>query len=51
MKKKLEKGGKLINLVMEYVVELATIYDIRKNREKIECFVKNTDSGPVTGRL
>jgi hypothetical protein len=22
------------------------IYDIRKNREKIECFVKNTDSGP-----
>jgi hypothetical protein len=22
------------------------IYNIRKNREKIECFVKNTDSGP-----
>jgi hypothetical protein len=24
----------------------ATIYDIRKNGEKIECFVKNTDSAP-----
>jgi hypothetical protein len=29
----------------EYGVGHCTIYDIRRNREKIECFVKNTDSG------
>jgi Mor family transcriptional regulator len=37
--KKLDKGEKLINLAKEYGVGPATIYDIRKNREKIECFV------------
>jgi hypothetical protein len=44
--KKLDKGEKLINLATEYGVGCATIYDIRKNRKKIECFVKNTDSCP-----
>jgi hypothetical protein len=33
-------------LAKEYGVGRATIYDIRINREKIECFVKNTYSGP-----
>jgi hypothetical protein len=43
--KKPYKGEKLINLVKTCFVGRATIYDIRKNREKIECFVKNTYSG------
>jgi hypothetical protein len=43
---KLDKGEKLINLTEQYGVGRATIYDIRKNREKIECFVKNTDNSP-----
>jgi Mor family transcriptional regulator len=34
--KKLDKGEKLINLAKAYGVRHATIYDIRKNREKIE---------------
>jgi hypothetical protein len=42
--KKLDKGEKLVNLCKEYGVGHATIY-IRKNRDRIECFVKNTDSG------
>jgi hypothetical protein len=33
-------------MAKEYGVGCATIYNIRKNRDKIECFVKNTDSGP-----
>jgi Mor family transcriptional regulator len=33
--KKVDKGEKLINLAKEYGVGRATIYDIRKNREKI----------------
>jgi hypothetical protein len=37
---------KNINLAKEYGVGHATINNIRKNREKIKCFVKNTDSGP-----
>jgi hypothetical protein len=41
--KKLDKVEKLVNLTKEYGVRRATIYDIRENREKIECFVKNTD--------
>jgi hypothetical protein len=32
-KKKLGKGGNLINLAKEYDVGRATIYDIRKNKE------------------
>jgi hypothetical protein len=44
--KKLDKGEKLINMAKKYDVGRATIYDSRKNREKIECFVKNSDSGP-----
>jgi regulator of replication initiation timing len=31
--KKLDKGGKHINLAKEYGVGRATIYDIRENRE------------------
>jgi hypothetical protein len=33
-------------LAKEYGVGRATIYEIRENREKIGCFVKNTESGP-----
>jgi hypothetical protein len=44
--KKLDKDEKLINLAKQYGVGHATIYNIRKNRKKIECFVKNTDSDP-----
>jgi hypothetical protein len=44
--KKLIKGEKLINLAKEYDVRRAKTCDSRKHREKIECFVKNTDSGP-----
>jgi hypothetical protein len=44
--KKLDNGEKLINLAKEYDVGCATIYDIRKNRGKFKCFVKNIDSGP-----
>jgi Mor family transcriptional regulator len=33
--KKLDRGGKLINLAKEYGVGRATIYDIRKNRDRI----------------
>jgi hypothetical protein len=44
--KKLEEGEKCINFAKEYDVGCAAIYDIRKNREKIECFVKDIDSGP-----
>jgi hypothetical protein len=40
--KKLDKGGEPINLAKEYGVGHATMYDIRKCREKIKCFVKNT---------
>jgi hypothetical protein len=47
---KLDKGDKLIDLSKEYGVGRATIYDIRKNRVRIECFVKNTDSGPTDRR-
>jgi hypothetical protein len=32
-------------LAKEYGVGRATIYEIREDREKIGCFVKNTDSG------
>jgi hypothetical protein len=49
--KKLGKGEKPINLAEEYGVGRATIYDIRKNIGKIECFVKNTTAAPVTGQL
>lgn len=42
---KLNRGEKLINLTKEYGVGYTVIYDIRKNRVKIECFMKNTDSG------
>jgi Mor family transcriptional regulator len=49
--KKLEKGEKLVNLAKEYGVGCAAIYNIRKNREKIECFVKIPTAAPVTGRL
>jgi hypothetical protein len=45
--KKLEKGEELINLAKECGVGRATMYDIRINREKLECFVKNADSGPT----
>jgi hypothetical protein len=38
--KKFDKCEKLINLAKEYGVGRATLYDIRKNREKIECFVQ-----------
>jgi hypothetical protein len=44
--KKLDESGKLINLAKEHGVWSATIYDIRKNRGKIECSVKNTGSSP-----
>jgi Mor family transcriptional regulator len=44
--KKLDKGEKFINLAKEYGVGSATIYDIKKDREKIESFVKYTDSSP-----
>jgi hypothetical protein len=44
--KKLDKSEELINFVKEYGVGCATIYDMRKNREKIECFEQNTDRGP-----
>jgi hypothetical protein len=37
---------KLMNFAKEYGVGRATMYDIRKNTKKIECFVKNTCSGP-----
>jgi hypothetical protein len=33
-------------LAKEYGVGHAIICDIKKNREKLECLVKNTDSGP-----
>jgi hypothetical protein len=36
---KLDKGEKLINF------GCATIYDIRKNREEVECFVKDSKIG------
>jgi Mor family transcriptional regulator len=42
--KELDKGEERINLAKEYGVGHAMIYNIRKNREKIECFVKDTDS-------
>jgi hypothetical protein len=48
--KKLDKGEKPINLAKEYGVRRAMIYSIRKNRENIECFVKNTDSIPSEGQ-
>jgi hypothetical protein len=40
--RKLDKGEKLIDLAKECGVGRAKICDIRKNRQKIECFVKNT---------
>jgi hypothetical protein len=40
------KVRNLLNLAEEYGLWRATIYDIRKNREKIGSFVKNTDIGP-----
>jgi hypothetical protein len=43
--KKLDKCEKLITLAKEYGVGCTMIY-IRKNGEKIECFVKNTNSSP-----
>jgi hypothetical protein len=48
--KKLDKGGKLINLAKEYGVGRAMIYDIKKNREKI-VLCKILAGAPVTGRL
>jgi Mor family transcriptional regulator len=39
---KVDKGEKLIKLAKEYGVECATIYDIMKNRERIDYFMKNT---------
>jgi hypothetical protein len=42
--KKLETSEKLINLAKEYGVGHATICNIRKNREKIGCFVKTIDA-------
>jgi hypothetical protein len=33
-------------LAKKYGVGRATLYDSRKNRKKIGCFVKNSDSGP-----
>jgi hypothetical protein len=41
--KKLEKNWKLINLAEEYGVGRATIYDIRKNREKLSVLWKTID--------
>jgi hypothetical protein len=49
--RKPDKHQKLINLVKEYDVGRAMIYDIRKNRENIKYFMKNTTAAPVTGRL
>jgi hypothetical protein len=49
--KKLDKGEKLINLAKECGLGPATIYDVRKNTEKIECFVKILRAASVTGRL
>jgi hypothetical protein len=44
--KEFDKVEKLINLAKKCGVGHAMICDIRKNREKIVCFVKNTDSSP-----
>jgi hypothetical protein len=46
--KPLRNLTKVKNLViwLKNGVRPATIYDIRKDREKIGCFVKNTDRGP-----
>jgi hypothetical protein len=38
--KKLDKGEN--NLTKEYGAGCTTIYGIRKNKEKIECFVKSS---------
>uniref|UniRef100_A0A2H8TNS6 Jerky-like n=1 Tax=Melanaphis sacchari TaxID=742174 RepID=A0A2H8TNS6_9HEMI len=41
---KLENGDKLLNLANEFGVGRTTIYDIRKNSEKIKSFFKNNKS-------
>jgi hypothetical protein len=33
------------------LLDVPAIYDIRENREKIECFVKNTDGGPSDRKI
>jgi hypothetical protein len=48
--KKLDEGKTIFNLAKEHGVGRATVYDTRKNREKMECFVKYTDSGPSDRR-
>jgi|AKYZ01.1.fsa_nt_gi Tc5 transposase DNA-binding domain./DDE superfamily endonuclease./CENP-B N-terminal DNA-binding domain. len=42
--KKLNKGEKINDLASFYGVGRATIYDIKKNRDKIEAFMHNLDS-------
>lgn len=44
--KKLDKGATQTDLAKEYQVGRATIYDVLKNRMKIENYVKTISSGP-----
>jgi hypothetical protein len=41
--KAVDRSEKLINLAEEYGVGPATIYDIRKNREEIECSLETLE--------
>ncbi|KAJ8895434.1 hypothetical protein PR048_000766 [Dryococelus australis] len=48
--KELDKGERLNDLALFYGVERATIYDIKKNRDKSKGFVKETAKA-VTGNV
>ncbi|XP_023214935.1 jerky protein homolog-like [Centruroides sculpturatus] len=43
--KKIDKGEKLTDLAKYYDVGRATIHDIKKNRDKIECYVNSSNFG------